>query len=160
MPDLPHLKRLDSARLSIGVVMPRSHELASAKYVRLSDIARFPVILPDSSLSIGTRLSRALVKAKIDLTAGLVTNSMALMHRLAIAECGIILKPRVGLDRELASGKLRFVPLREPGLEEERLTLFAGWESQLSPAANALALELTRLLRRLEGNEDLQNPLP
>lgn len=149
-PEVPRVRRLGSATLSVAAFMRPEHPLAKAKRIRLRDLAPYPVMIADTSLNLGVKLARAFQRAGLDIQPRLETNSMALMHRLAAEGLGLILKPPVGVEGELASGQLCQVALDEPSIAAERLSLFARGQMPLSPAAGALAAELIQLLRELD----------
>jgi DNA-binding transcriptional LysR family regulator len=145
----PRLTELAGARLPIGAVMSPKHPLASAKSLKLRDFIEYPVFLSDTSLTMRASLDVAMRRMTIPLTARVVSNSLYLMNRLVAEGTGVAFETRVGVSREIDNGELVYIPLSEPELEPQHLSLKARPESRLAPPAEALAKMLASELSNL-----------
>jgi DNA-binding transcriptional LysR family regulator len=84
-----------------------------------------------------------------ELSPQLRTNSITAMIELTLRGGGIAFQTRVGVEKELAEGKLKFLPLRAPRLRPRRLMLLARIRAPLSDAAAALSDMIVKDLSRL-----------
>lgn len=137
-------QRLAGATLAVGALVPPGHRLAPETVIRLADLAGERLVLSDSSLTLGLTLDEALAAASIEPPRRAVTNSIGLMADLAADGLGIAVQTRVGVDREIRSGVLVFVPLRDPRLKPRKLLLIARAKAHISEAATSLATLLAR----------------
>jgi DNA-binding transcriptional LysR family regulator len=116
-------QRLASAALSLGALVWPGHPLAHRKEVRLNDFAGERVVLSDATLALRTSLETALLDSHVEFDPRAVTNSIDLMAKCVISRLGVAFQTRVGVERELRSKELVFVPLRDPALRPRRLLL-------------------------------------
>jgi hypothetical protein len=73
------------------------------------------------------------------------------MADLAMRGNSVALQTRIGVQREIRSGALVFVPLRDPKLRARKLVLLSRTKSGMSEAASSLAIMLTRAIEGLSG---------
>jgi len=73
------------------------------------------------------------------------------MVEMANMNLGTVLQTRVGIEREIAEGTLRFVPLRDPNINPRRLLLLARSEKEMSDAASAFGALLAGAIDGLRG---------
>ena len=60
------------------------------------------------------------------------------------------MQTKVGVEREIASGELCFIPLRDPKLQPRRLMLMSRAKSEISDAASAFATNLSQCFEQLK----------
>jgi DNA-binding transcriptional LysR family regulator len=124
---------------------------ARKKELKLFDLSGERVILSDNSLMLGISVEDAFSRSLIELTRRSRTNSIGLMVEMANMNLGTVLQTRVGIEREIADGTLRFVPLRDPKINPRRLMLLARSEKEMSDAASAFG---ALLVGAIEGLRD------
>lgn len=109
------LRQCAVGRFGLGAVMRADHPLASLAQVSFADCARYPLILATPELSIHAQMKPLLAHHKRALTVLLETGSVELAKSMAHRGVGIAFQTRLGLERELAEGRLAHVPLHVPG---------------------------------------------
>ncbi|HWJ74728.1 MAG TPA: LysR family transcriptional regulator [Kaistia sp.] len=141
-------QRLTIVELGIGALVTPDHRLAGRSGVRLHELAGERIILSDNTLSLGRALEEALEASAVGVVRRMRTNSIELMVDLACRGLGVALQTRVGVEREVAEGRLAFVPIRDPRLKPRRLTLVTRAKGETSDAATALAAQLSLAMER------------
>ena len=144
-----NVRKIATANLLLGVLAPPGSRYASKKELRLFDLSGERVILSDKSLMLGLSVEEAFSRSLIELTLRSRTNSIELMVGLAHMNLGTVLQTRVGIEREIATGALVFVPLRDPKISPRRLMLLARSEKEMPDAATAFGALLAREIERL-----------
>jgi DNA-binding transcriptional LysR family regulator len=144
-------QRLAGTMLNMGALMHPGHRLAGRSELRLFDLAGERVVLSDASLSLGASIEEALNGSSIDFGRRALTNSITVMADLAMRGNSVALQTRIGVQREIRSGALVFVPLRDPKLRPRKLVLLSRAKSGMSEAASSLATMLTRAIEGLSG---------
>lgn len=142
-------QRLAAASVPVGALMSPEHPLAGRETLRMFDLAQEAVILSDTSLTLGAAIEEALADASAHVGRRVTTNSIGTMVALASAGAGISLQARLGVETEIAQGRLVFVPLVDPKLRPRRLVLVARNRDRLSEAGAALAAMLARAVEGL-----------
>ncbi|KQO73593.1 LysR family transcriptional regulator [Methylobacterium sp. Leaf89] len=142
-------QRLAAALIPVGALMRPDHPLAQRAALRMFDLAEEAVILSDTSLTLGTAIEEALAEASAHVGRRVITNSIGTMVALASAGAGISLQARLGVEAEIAEGRLVFVPLVDAKLKPRRLVLVARNRGRLSEAGAALAAMLARAVEVL-----------
>jgi DNA-binding transcriptional LysR family regulator len=158
-------KRLASAHLNLGALVTPGHPLArsstdaldayaasshAAHGVRLRDFAGQRVLMADSELTLGKLVEDAALEAGVDFQVRAVTTSINVLVSLACAGHGVTFQTRVGVEQELADGRLVFLPLRDKALKVRQLSLMASAEGQLSGAPAALAAMLGKAIAAID----------
>jgi DNA-binding transcriptional LysR family regulator len=100
------------------------HPLAGQRAVRIKDCARYPIALPDSSLSGRALLEEHFARASLRLEPRLESNSFEMMRNFARVCGGVCFQVQIGAERGVASD-LVAVPIEERGLPRGRLVLGA-----------------------------------
>ncbi len=142
-------KRLTIVELGVGALVEPGHPLAGRAALRLHELAGERVILSDNSLSLGRAMDEALEAAAVGVARRMRTNSIEMMVDLACRGLGVALQTRIGVEREIAAGRLTFVPIRDPRLKPRRLTLVTRGKGETSEAATALAAQLSLAMERV-----------
>ncbi|MGV1855759.1 LysR family transcriptional regulator [Rhizobium rhizogenes] len=158
-PDIPGLKRLASATFGIGAIVAPDHPLAGKKGVRLADCVQYPICMADQTISAAPIVHAAMSRASLELHPAIACNSAEVIKAMVREGLGLALKSAVGLEREIASGELVFVPLREK--LEQRLFLLHKTDRDLPVPAVVLIEWLRKAMFELEielGTRQDSNP--
>ena len=143
------LRRVALAELPLGVLFTPHSGLGGQARLRLSDLSGERVILPDASLTLEGSVEAAMGGRLVDFARRGRTNSIGLMIALAERGLACVLQTRLGAEAEIASGRLAFRPLAEPGLAPRRLMLLARPKPEMSEAAALLGEGLGRAVDAL-----------
>jgi DNA-binding transcriptional LysR family regulator len=132
--------------MPLGAIMSPSHPLARSKKLSLAECFAHPVAWPSRGLSLRTILDRKSPRSSGKLNPAFECNSLRLMASLARRGSCIAFQTRIGIEQELNSGELIFVPLADRGLPIDRLMVVrrAGQVGRLA-ADTFLALAKTFL---------------
>ncbi len=111
LPPQAALSQVAVGRFRLGAVMRPDHPLARSKEISLAACLAHPVILPSPELSIHTLLERPLrrFRGKVDMRAEV--SSMELMRNLTVELNAISFQASLGLEAEIAAGRLKHIPL-------------------------------------------------
>jgi len=112
-----------SEALPIGAVMAPSHPLAGRKELTVADCLVHPYALPARGLSLRAALEQVMRHLKQRPRPALEANSPRVMAALAAAGGLIAFQPRIGIEPQLSSGSLKFVPLADAELPADELML-------------------------------------
>jgi DNA-binding transcriptional LysR family regulator len=130
----PAIRQCAVGTFALGAVLPADHPLASRTEVSFAECARFPLVMPSAELSFHSDLVTLVARQKrIDVV--LETGSLDLMRGLALRGLGIAFLNRFGVERELADGTLRHIPLK-PAIGNQ-LGAYVRAERALPPALDA-----------------------
>ncbi|MFI8480806.1 LysR family transcriptional regulator [Pseudomonas sp. NPDC078700] len=109
-----HLQQYAVGRFALGIVVAPDHALARLASVSFNECAAYPLILPGPELSIRGQLQPLILNYKKPLTVLLESASVELAKRFALLGMGVAFQTRIGMEDELASGKLVNIPLKAP----------------------------------------------
>ena len=120
----PELRRVCAARFRLGAVMRADHPLAGQAGLTLAACAAYRLVLPSPELSLYTLLETQLrrLRGRIDVCAEV--NSLELMRNLTHQLNAISFQSRIGLERDIAAGRLVHVPLQGTGTLQTELGAF------------------------------------
>jgi DNA-binding transcriptional LysR family regulator len=141
LPPHPGIQTFALIERRLGAVMAPSHELAARASTTLSDCVLYPVILPDSGVTLRRLLDDAFQHTAIAVVPAVETNSIELLVRLAAAGVGVTFLNALNIAAERERGELAFVPLRDLHLRPQRLSLVAPAKGGLDPLPGLLAEE-------------------
>jgi DNA-binding transcriptional LysR family regulator len=141
LPPHPGIQTFALIERRLGAVVAPSHELAARASTTLSDCVLYPVILPDSGVTLRRLLDDAFQHTAIAVVPAVETNSIELLVRLAAAGVGVTFLNALNIAAERERGELAFVPLRDLHLRPQRLSLVAPAKSGLDPLPGLLAEE-------------------
>ena len=134
----PELRRLAVAQYPLGGVMQPGSPLAGRSAITLNDCRDHAVILPKPNFANRAQLNRLLYQAGVTARTRFEAGSIELMCQLALRGMGVALMTTVGVEAELAAGRLVHVPLRHGrGRVYSELGLFARAATSLPRAAEA-----------------------
>jgi DNA-binding transcriptional LysR family regulator len=138
------VRRVRTYPVSLGLVLPPSHEWAHRASVPLSECLGQPLILPTADTEPRRRIDSMLRGTSAPLRLLAETNSMATMTQLVLAGAGVAIMTRVTVAEAIRAGSLVHLPLSDRGLQGLELGLLVRSERTLSPMA-ALVLDLLEL---------------
>jgi DNA-binding transcriptional LysR family regulator len=139
----PELHRAAAGRFRLGAVMRPDHKLASHKEISVATCALHRLVLPSREISVYTLLESQLRRLRGRLDVCAEVNSMELMRTLTVELNAISFQSRLGLEAELAHGRLVFVPLSGAGALHTELGAFVRMGRAL-PAAVEIFLARVR----------------
>jgi DNA-binding transcriptional LysR family regulator len=141
---LEGLDVVTSRDLHLGVIMAPDHPLAGAARLSLTECAGYPLAWPSRGLSLRTILES--VPAARKLRPSFECNSLRLMASLARRGSCIAFQTPIGIEQELASGALIWIPLIDKRLPLDRLKVVRRHGLSARPAVDAfLAVARQRL---------------
>ncbi|WP_172125929.1 LysR family transcriptional regulator [Devosia sp. 919] len=146
-------RRLASCRMRLGALLRADHPMANAPSVLLRDFVAEPLLLAESSLTLGRTVEAAAARSGVTFHSRVVTNSIGALIELAMSGQGVTFQTRLGAEPELESGKLVFVPLRDAHLRRRELVLVSRANSPLPRAASTLSVMLGEAVTALNENE-------
>jgi DNA-binding transcriptional LysR family regulator len=121
--------------MQIGAVMRRDHPLARERKLLFAHCLDYPVAWPARGLSLRAILDKLQAAAKISPPHAFECNSLRLMAALARRGRCIAFQTVIGIEQEIASGALVFVPLANRRIPPDRLTIVHRPGSGAGPAA-------------------------
>jgi DNA-binding transcriptional LysR family regulator len=143
------IKQIWSISVPIGVAASPSHPLARAKEVKLSDLAYYPVVLPDRSLAMRALIDAAMAREAIDPLPIITANSIELIKGAVRHGGHLALLNRIDVHREVASGELIFRELADHRFKPEILSLCSATKRAGSPIVNLVLEELKAAMATL-----------
>ena len=132
---LEGLEAVASSDLHLGAIMAPAHPLARAQRLSLADCADFPLAWPSPGLSLRAILDSAPAARRI--RPAFECNSLRLMASLARRGSCIAFQTPIGIEQELASGELVWIPLSDKRLPLDRLKVVARQGAGGRPALDA-----------------------
>ena len=107
----PALSQVAIGRFHLGAVMRPDHKLAAEPHVSFANCTAYKLVLPSSELSIFSLLERQLRRFRSRLDVAAEVNSLELMRNLTIELKAISFQASIGLEADLAAGRLVHIPL-------------------------------------------------
>ena len=111
----PALSQVALGRFRLGAVMRADHLLAREKQVGLAACTAYKLVLPSPDLSIHTLLERPFRRHRGRLDVVAEVSSLELMRTLTLELNAISFQSKIGLEADLAAGRLVHVPLHGGG---------------------------------------------
>ena len=111
----PALSQVALGRFRLGAVMRADHRLAHEKSVGFAACTAYKLVLPSPDLSIHTLLERPLRRHRGRLDVAAEVSSLELMRTLTLELNAISFQSKIGLETDLAAGRLVHVPLHGGG---------------------------------------------
>ena len=123
LPTDPRLRMLARVPSRIGVVMAPDHPLAGLADISIADCLGYPMIIPDTSITIGALLADAFERSSVQVDTVVETNSIELLRQAATIGQTLAFLSEIEAGLDQSRGALTFVPLRapEPFVQELRL---------------------------------------
>jgi DNA-binding transcriptional LysR family regulator len=152
--DLPRLARTTvaaSVHTPCGAVVAAGHPLAGRSRVHLHDIARFPLLLPRSGVTVRNSLDSAAWRAGLTLRPAVESDDFHFLCRCTAIDDGVAVLNAVDVLHGARDGRCVFLPLADlRGFTQELAVMHC---AQARPAATARAVldRLATLLSTLPG---------
>lgn len=109
----------------VGALLAPDHPLAGRSSLIFEEIAGEPLILPARGMSLRTALEPVLARTRRDINLRAECNSLRLMSALVRRSQSIGFLTEVGIERERRDGDLVWIPLADPDLLPDRLSVLA-----------------------------------
>lgn len=122
----------------LGAALAPNHPLAKAKTLSLRECLDYPVAWPAQGLSLRTILDTVALRLKPQFRPAVECNSLRLMAAMARRGTCIAFQTRIGIEQDIAAGKLVFIPLSDKRLPRDRLMVVQRAGSHANPAADRL----------------------
>jgi DNA-binding transcriptional LysR family regulator len=123
--------------MHLGAVMAPSHPLAGAKNLTLAQCLAHPIAWPSPGLSLRAALDK--IPGTRGLRPAFECNSLRLMASLARHGSCVAFQTPIGIEQEMAEGKLVWIPLSDKRLPLDRLMLVRRRGPRGRVAADAFA---------------------
>lgn len=142
-----------SARLTLSqplnaIVSPQ-HELASRQSVKLAELSKYSIALPEDSFRIRQIVREAEHAEGVFLEPGLIANSMVLLKDFAKSGRGVTFLPDFLSQPQLREGKLIAIPVDSPVMNATRISLITRAGRQVSKGVYRLMLLIEGHLKSL-----------
>jgi len=123
LPPRRELLSLWSRALPLGCVVAPGHALAQEETVSLQQVCAFPIALQSKALLIRRYLEAHYHWLFNDARLRVETNSLQLVKMLARQGSHVALTSQLDAAPDLQEGSLRFIPVRDKGVEAQTISL-------------------------------------
>ncbi|GBQ96818.1 LysR family transcriptional regulator [Acetobacter nitrogenifigens DSM 23921 = NBRC 105050] len=155
----PFVRR--SVPLDHALIVAPGHPLTLQTHVRIQDLARHAIAIPDESFSLRRTLDAECLRHGVTLEPTFVTGSLVMQKELAIRGAAALVLPPECCRREIEAGLLTSIPFKRPDLVRTQLDLCVHPDRVLPFAAKTLHDTLAlSLLRRAEERLALPSDIP
>lgn len=148
VPRVAQLRVLYEQDCVLGLVHGNAMDLGDQASIRLEECLRWPLCLPDRSLSLHPRLNAEIFRSRADPTILLRSNSIELIRRFVAAGKGVSFLTWYDVCDDAARGELGFIPLDNRRLKE-RLSICTAASRRTDPAIVSYLKALERRLSAL-----------
>ena len=135
-----------SAPLPLGCVVAPGHPLAAADSSSLQEVCSHPIVLQSKALLIRRYLESHYRWLFGEGPQRVETNSLHLLKQLVLSGRYVALTSELDAAPELAAGTLRFLPLRDQGVEAQTADLVIDARKPLSAVARIVGQLLVQAL--------------
>jgi DNA-binding transcriptional LysR family regulator len=156
LPRRDELQELATGKFRLGAIMPPSHPLAAEAVegtISISQCVRHRLILPSPEISIRSLLETPLRRFGDRLQIAAESNSVTLMKTLALRLNAVAFQSRLGIEAELQSGALLFLPLARPGPVMTDVSAYLRRGRSLPVALDVFVSLVREQLATAEGSE-------
>jgi DNA-binding transcriptional LysR family regulator len=118
LPRSPEMQQLAVGKFRLGAIMRPDHPLAAEAQdglISISQCVLHKLILPSPDISVRSLLETPLKRFGERLQISIEANSLSLMKDLAIRLNAVAFQSRIGIEHELETKQLIFLPLTRPG---------------------------------------------
>ncbi|RYY71910.1 MAG: LysR family transcriptional regulator, partial [Comamonadaceae bacterium] len=147
------LRQCAMGHFALGAVVRADHPLAALPAVGFAECARYPLILPSPELSIHETMKPVIAHHKRALTVLLEASSLELAKSVVARGVGVSFQTRIGLEREIADGRLAYVPLKPQGRLVTELGVYVRAGRMLPAVVDAFIRVVAEELDRRQGEE-------
>src|SRR5271170_1763109 len=141
-------------RFKLGAIMAPQRPLARRAALSVSECFAYPVIMPSGDLSIGRLLQPALERLALNVQPIIRSSSIEFMRELAMRDIGLSFQTRIGIERQIADGRLIHVPLEANGPIWSDLGVYVRSGRALPSALDLFLQILGEELRRRQDAEE------
>jgi len=134
----------------LGVVVSREHPLASRPHLRLAEIAKWPIVLPDESVTINHLVTEAFAVAGFPLRTTVLSNSIELLKSIARTGEAITFLSRIDVEEDLKEGYLVYVPIHGRDIANHELRLGRRKDSTLDTAVTRAEECIRKVISKIE----------
>ncbi|MER8830100.1 LysR family transcriptional regulator [Mesorhizobium sp. M0938] len=152
LPDTPNLTVAESMWSHCGAVVLPDHELASKAVLRLGDLRRFPLIMPQVGVTLRDHFDHACAAAGLSLEPVLESNSFELLKHFAMLDQGIAILNRIDVLHSHLSRAVTFIPIAELARFSQRLSVVHRARGRLAPLPSHLLERLSSLIASQSGS--------
>jgi DNA-binding transcriptional LysR family regulator len=149
MPRDPKVRARLAAPQPLRICVHPEHELAGRTSVRLGELSRYSIGLPEDSFRIRQIVRDGEHLEGVFLEPGLVTNSMMLLKDFAKCGRGLTFLPEFLAQPELREGKLRAIAVDNTVINSTRISLVTRGGRQLPNSVYRLMLRVEAHLKEL-----------
>jgi DNA-binding transcriptional LysR family regulator len=149
--DDPRIRVLASVRQALCAVMRSDHPLAARKLVKLADLEKHRLCLPQSSFRTRQLLRTAESEEGVSLQPSVTSNSLTLLKSLVNASEFFTVLPVLAVSEEVQSGRFAAVPIDSAALQEASVQLIGRLGRRLPPAPLRMVSALTTYLETCGG---------
>jgi DNA-binding transcriptional LysR family regulator len=135
-----------SVAYRMGALLPPNHPLTSMGTLRLSDLAGFPVIIPDESTSLRRVVDQALKKSGVTLRPVAVVSQTSLIRTLVLRGVGIGLLSKIGALLEIKEGTIVFRELTDSSIRGSTMCVVTASGRHLPIPASLVVQEFAALM--------------
>ncbi|MGY4830646.1 LysR family transcriptional regulator [Sphaerotilaceae bacterium SBD11-9] len=147
------LRQCAVARFGLGAIVRPDHPLAQQAQVSFAECVRYPLILAGPELSIHAAMKPLIAHVKRPLTVLLESASIELAKTLAARGVGVAFQTRIGIEREIADGRLAHVPLKAQSRLLTELGVYVRAGRTLPPVLDAFIRIVAEELEQREAAE-------
>lgn len=130
------------------------HPLAAADSVRLRDMMRYPMALPEVSFGVRQMFDRAMRRKKLDPQVFITTNSLELTKTLTMTGRAIAFMPALTVRRELRTGHLKALRIQAREFQNSHSSVCVHRDRVLPFAARETVRVLADKLNALNEERD------
>lgn len=148
VPRVAQLRILFEQDCVLGLVHGNAIDLAGQSSVRLEDCLKWPLCLPDRSLSLHPRLNTEIFRSRADPVIALRSSSIEVIRRFVAANEGVSFLTWYDVARDVEQGLIGFVPLDNRRLKERLYICTASGrksDPELVPVLKELAKQISRI---------------
>jgi len=135
-----HITARGAARQPMHAIVHSQHPLARADQTSLQELSRWPIAMLQGVYGIRQLVEYAEHQDKIHLSPALTSNLISVLLAFVTSGQGVTLLPPCSVTAELASGRLRAIPIHNPAFQDAEMQLITRTGRHLSPAANRFLL--------------------
>lgn len=147
-PETPRLTVNFQRDLPIGCLMAPDHPLAQREDLSLADCMAYPIAMPADGLSLRGRIDATLGAFSHEQRTFVESNSLRFMKALARSGSCVAFQTRVGLEDDIAAGRLVFRSLSDGPLQRDRFAIITSAHRGLALAPAMFFDHAVNILRQ------------
>ena len=144
MPFRTELKITHETLVQMGAVVRPGHPLTRHKSLQILDCINYPLIVPDGSFALRSRIDHAMKNLNLNRFATTTVNTIEFIKSSILNGEQVSFLSVLDVYREVQNGTLAFIPLNDKGLPQDQLAIAVPLRTKNS----SLALETADMLKR------------